>query len=63
LSAVKPLVSLGALSEALILSEDLQYLNISGNSFNLSCVKVFADYLKKTEVLEFLNISQCQLRG
>ena len=63
LASVKPLASMEALSEALIMSENLQYLDISGNSFNYFSVTAFSTYLKKTEVLEYLSISQCGLRG
>ena len=61
LTGVKPVVSMGALSEAIILSKNLTYLDIRANNINAYAVDRFTKYLVKTEVLEYLNVSQCQL--
>jgi Leucine-rich repeat (LRR) protein len=63
LAEVKPLATMEALAEALIMSENLLYLDVNRNTFNYFSVAAFAAYLKKTEVLEYLSISQCALRG
>ena len=63
LSQVKQSVTLGALFEALTYSHDLQYLDISGNTFNSVAVSNFATFIQGTQTLEYLNISYCELRG
>ena len=41
----------------------MTYLDIRSNNFNSYAVEEFSRYLRTTEVLQYLNISACQLWG
>ena len=41
----------------------MRYLDLQGNSVNYLSVGPLSDFLKITETLEYVNLTQCNLRG
>lgn len=63
MAKIKQSVSIGHLADTLTLCKNLLYLDLNANTFNFYSIEALTKFLKVTETLEYLSMSQCQLRG
>ena len=54
---------MGALASALLLAQNLKYLDLNRNAFNYFSSDAMTNFLKETGSLEYLSMRQCKLKG